>query len=115
MSKFCCTSVTSAAGSSPASVMAANTSYSLPKPQLPMVLPAKSLGEVMPLSAKDTCRVPLRWKTWAMSTMLAPASRLASAFGTQEMAKSAPPLASTSCGTMSTAPSRIVTSRHICS
>ena len=57
-------------------------------------LPAKSAGVVMPLSLNDTCSVPERWKIWAMSAMLAPASRLASALGTQAMAKSASPLAS---------------------
>ena len=50
----------------------------------------------------DTCSVPERWKIWAMLTMLAPASRVASALGTQAMAKSTSPLASCSCGTMST-------------
>ena len=49
---------TSVAGSRPASPIAAKTSYSLPKPQLPIVLPAKSAGDVMPLSAKLTCSVP---------------------------------------------------------
>ena len=44
MSNCCCTSVTSFAGSSPASVIPANSSYSLPKPQLPTFLPRRSAG-----------------------------------------------------------------------
>ena len=47
MSKFWVTRLTSVAGSSPSSLSAANTSYSLPKPQLPMFLPAKSAGSVI--------------------------------------------------------------------
>ena len=112
MSKSCCTSVTSDAGSRPASVSAAKISYSLPNPQLPTVLPAKSVGDVIPWSANETCNVPERWNTCAMSTMFAPASRVASAFGTHAIAKSATPSASCCCGTMSTLPSAIVTSRH---
>ena len=107
------TSVTSVAGSRPSSASAAKISYSLPKPQLPMFLPAKSAGVVIPLSAKLTCRVPERWKIWAMLTMSAPASRLASALGTHARAKSTSPLASCVCGTISTPPSTMVTSRHM--
>ena len=66
----------------------------------------------MPASLNDTCNVPERWNTWAMSTMFAPASRLASAFGTHASAKSTAPSASCCCGTMSTPPSMISTSRH---
>ena len=44
------------------------------------------------------------------STMFAPASRLASALGTQASAKSTSPFASWVCGTMSTPPSRISSS-----
>ena len=69
----------------------------------------------MPLSLNDTCSVPERWKIWAMSVMLAPASRLASALGTHAIAKSASPLASCVCGTISTPPSRISRSMHMSS
>ena len=69
----------------------------------------------MPASLNDTCSVPERWKIWAMLTMSAPASRVASAFGTQAMAKSTSPSASGCCGTMSTPVSMISTSRHIAS
>ena len=112
MLKSCWTSVTSAAGSSPACASPAKTSYSLPNPQLPTVLPAKSAGVVMPESANDTWSVPERWNTCAMSMMSAPASRVASAFGTHATAKSTAPSASGCCGTMSTPPSISSTSRH---
>ena len=65
----------------------------------------------MPLSAHETCSVPLRSKICAMFVMFAPASIDASAFGTHAIAKSTSPAASTSCGTMSTAPGMISTSR----
>jgi hypothetical protein len=54
MSKSCCTSVTSDAGSRFAFASAAKISYSLPNPQLPIVLPAKSAGVVIPESANET-------------------------------------------------------------
>ncbi|OLT20718.1 hypothetical protein BJF78_09080 [Pseudonocardia sp. CNS-139] len=54
MSNCCCTSVTSVAGVSPALVMPANSSNSLPKPQLPTRRPARSAALVMPLFANDT-------------------------------------------------------------
>ena len=98
MLNCCCTRVTSVAGSRPAWLRAAKISNSLPKPQLPMFLPLKSSAVVMPLSAKDSCRVPDRWKIWAMLTMFAPASRVARALGTQAMAKSTWPSASTLLG-----------------
>ena len=47
-----------------------------------------------------------------MSVIFAPCSREASALGTQAMAKSTAPVASWVCGTMSTPPSTMVTSRH---
>ncbi len=86
MSNCCPTSSTSAAGSSPAFVMAAKTSYSLPKPQLPIFLPLKSAAVVMFLSLKDTWSVPERWNTWATLVIIAPCSREARALGTQEIA-----------------------------
>ncbi len=111
MSNACCTSVTSVIGSRPASVSAAKSSNSLPKPHEPTFLPARSSTESMPASANDTCRVPERWKICATSVIIAPCSRLASAFGTHAIAKSAAPSASTVCGTMSAPPSVMVTSR----
>ncbi len=91
--------------------MAASTSFSLPKPHVPIFLPRQSSTVVMPLSAHDTSSVPLRWKTCEMFTILAPSSREPSALGTHERAKSACPEASTCCGAISTAPSLIVTFR----
>ena len=111
MSNCCWTSVTSLAGSSPAFVMPANSSNSLPKPQLPTFLPLSAAGSATVSGFFDTWRVPERWKICAMSVMPAPCSRDCRAFGTQAMAKSALPWARTVCGTMSTPPSRICTSR----
>ena len=86
------------AGSRPALLSAAKTSYSLPKPQLPIFLPAKSsgVGDVGVLD--DTCSVPARWTTWAMFTMFAPASRLRAPWhlGDGELGL---PAASSWCGT----------------
>ena len=110
MLKSCWTSVTSL-GVRPAWVSPANTSYSLPKPHVPIFLPAKSAADVMFLSLNETWSVGERWNTWAMSVIPAPPSRVCNAFGTHAIAKSAWPSASTFCGTMSTAPSRRVTSR----
>ena len=61
MSNCCCTFVTSLAGSRPALVMAANTSYSFPKPQLPTFLPASPAAVVIPESFHETWSVPERW------------------------------------------------------
>ena len=52
----------------------------------------------MSLSLNDTWSVPERWKIWPMSVMAAPCSRDWSALGTQAMAKSALPWASTVWG-----------------
>ena len=54
MSNCCCTSVTSLPGSSPALVIAANSSNSLPKPQLPTFLPLRSAGDLMLAEANET-------------------------------------------------------------
>ena len=110
MSNCCCTSVTSLAGSSPLWRSAASNSNSLPKPQLPTRLPSRSATDSMPSSAQLTCSVPERWKTWPMLVISAPCSRVASALGTQAMAKSALPSATLVWGTMSTPPSTISTS-----
>ena len=67
-------------------VMPANSSNSLPKPQLPIFLPLKSAADVMPLSFQATWYVPERAKICATSVMSAPCSREASAFGTQATA-----------------------------
>jgi len=68
MSNCCWTSVTSLAGFSPAFVMPANSSNSLPKPQLPTFLPLSAAGSVTVSGFFDTWRVPERWKICAMST-----------------------------------------------
>ena len=70
----------------PSCCMPAKSSHSLPKPQLPTFLPAKSAGEVMPASLNETPRVPLRSKICATSVMPAPCSIEPSTLGTQEIA-----------------------------
>ena len=86
MSKACCTTFTSFAGSRPAFVMPAYSSNSLPYPQLPTFLPLKPATSVTEDFFSETCRVPERWKICATSVILAPCSRDASAFGTQATA-----------------------------
>ena len=86
MSNCCCTSVTSVAGSSFALVMPANSSNSLPKPQLPTFLPLRSAAVVMSLSLNETWSVPDFWKICATSVISAPCSRDASALGTHAIA-----------------------------
>ena len=108
MSKLWATNCTSG---TPNFSMAAVSSYSLPKPQLPTGLPAQSEGWVMPESAQDTIRVPERWNTWPTLTSPAPSSLETKALGTQARPNSAPPVATTCWGTISTAPSRMVTFR----
>ena len=66
--------------------MPANSSNSLPKPQLPTFLPFRSAAVVMFLSLNETCSVPERWKTCPTSVISAPCSRDCSAFGTQAIA-----------------------------
>ncbi len=46
-----------------------------------MLRPSKSSGLVIPASTNETCRVPERWKIWAMLTMFAPASRVGEGLG----------------------------------
>ncbi len=86
MSNCCCTRVTSLPGSSPALVIPANSSNSLPKPQLPIFLPLNWPGPVIPLSFQATWYVPERAKIWPTSVIPAPCSREASALGTQATA-----------------------------
>ena len=91
--------------------IAAYSSASLPKPQVPTFLPFQSSGLVMFLSFIATWSVPDRWNGMPMIWTSAPDSREASSFGTQLMPNSALPPATTVAGTMSTPPGRIVTSR----
>jgi hypothetical protein len=86
MSNCCWTSLTSLAGLSPALVMPAKSSNSLPKPQLPTFLPLRSAAVLMFFSLKETWSVPDRWKTWPTSVIPAPCSRDCSALGTQAIA-----------------------------
>src|ERR1700730_4687906 len=71
--------------------------YSLPKNQTPMVLPLRSAGFLMPVSARQVISSPDRLNGWAMLTIGTPFSRAASADGIQSMMTSAPPPAIT-CG-----------------
>jgi len=61
MSNCCWTSVTPLFGSMPAFWRPANSSNSLPKPQLPTFLPLRAAAVVMPLSFQETWSVPERW------------------------------------------------------
>ena len=90
MSKFCLITF-SLVGSSPALVMAANSSGSLPPSHEPIFFPARSAGVRMFLSLKETIRVPERWRIWAIHTRSVPPSRDWSVFGTHETPRSAPP------------------------
>jgi hypothetical protein len=89
----------------------ANSSNSLPKPQLPDLLAGEVLGSVdAGVGPRHLERAgPL--EDLADVRDASPCSREASAFGTQAMAKSAAPVASWVWGTMSTPPSTISTSR----
>ena len=66
--------------------MPANSSHSLPKPQLPTFLPFNWAGSVMFLSLNEICVVALRSKICATLVILAPFSIEPSTFGTQEIA-----------------------------
>ena len=61
MSNCCWTRVTPDFGSTPAFCRPANSSNSLPKPQLPTFLPARLAAVVRPESFHETCNVPERW------------------------------------------------------
>ncbi len=64
----------------------ANSSHSLPKPQLPTFLPLNWAGEVMFLSLKEIWVVALRSKICATLVIFAPFSIEPSTFGTHEIA-----------------------------
>ena len=66
--------------------MPANSSHSLPKPQLPTFLPAKSATGSMFLSLNEICGCRVRSKICATLVILAPFSIEPSTFGTQEIA-----------------------------
>src|SRR5215469_2142134 len=71
--------------------------YSLPKNQTPMVLPFRSAGVLMPVSARQVSSSPDFLNGCAMLTSGTPFSREASAEGIQSTITSAPPPAMT-CG-----------------
>src|SRR5882757_5626565 len=85
--------------------------YSLPPYQIPMVLPLKSVGFLMPVSARQVSSRPDFLKVCEMLTSGTPFSRDASAEGIQSMTTSAPPPAITWGGATSGPPALIVTSR----
>jgi hypothetical protein len=85
--------------------------YSLPKNQTPKVLPLKSAGVLMPVSARHVSIMPERLNGWAILTSGTPFSREARAAGIQSMMTSAPPPAMTCGGAMSGPPGLMVTSR----
>src|SRR5579871_103744 len=85
--------------------------YSLPPYQTPIVLPLKSAGFLMPVSARQVSMRPDRLKVWEMLTSGTPFSREARADGIQSTTTSAPPPAITCGGATSGPPGLIVTSR----
>src|SRR3974390_2447731 len=85
--------------------------YSLPPYQMPTVLPFRSVGFLMPVSARQGRSRPLFLKVWEMLTSGTPFSREARADGIQSTVTSAPPPASTWGGATSGPPGLIVTSR----
>src|SRR3984957_14557761 len=84
--------------------------YSLPPYQTPMVLPLKSVGFLMPVSARQVSSNPERLKVCEMLTSGTPFSREARADGIQSTTTSAPPPAITCGGATSGPPGLIVTS-----
>src|SRR5258707_15125470 len=85
--------------------------YSLPKNHTPMVLPLRSVGFLIPVSARQVISSPDFLNGWEMLTSGTPFSREASADGIQSMMTSAPPPAITWGGATSGPPGLIVTSR----
>src|SRR6202000_1195442 len=81
--------------------------YSLPPYQTPMVLPLKSDGFLMPVSARQVSSRPDFLKVCEMLTSGTPFSREASADGIQSTTTSAPPPAIT-CGGATSGPPRLV-------
>src|ERR1700686_2086315 len=85
--------------------------YSLPPYQTPMVLPLRSVGFLMPVSARQVISSPDFLNGCEMLTSGTPFSRDASADGIQSMMTSAPPPAITWGGATSGPPGLMVTSR----
>src|SRR5215467_7106863 len=85
--------------------------YSLPKNHTPMVLPLRSVGFLIPVSARQVISSPDFLNGWEMLTSGTPFSREASADGIQSIMTSAPPPAITCGGATSGPPGLIVTSR----
>src|SRR5258708_16376646 len=70
--------------------------YSLPPYQIPMVLPLKSVGFLMPVSARQVSSSPDFLKVCEILTSGTPFSRDANAEGSQSTTPPAPPPAITS-------------------
>src|ERR1700733_6479262 len=85
--------------------------YSLPPYQTPMVLPLKSVGFLMPVSARQVSSNPDFLKVLGVLTSGTPFSRDPSADSLQSTVTSAPPPASTCGGATSGPPGLMVTSR----
>src|SRR5271156_2565790 len=84
--------------------------YSLPPYQIPMDLPLKSAGFLMPVSARQVRSSPDFLKVCEILTSGTPFSRDGSADGIQSTTTSAPPPAITCGGATSGPPGLIVTS-----
>src|SRR5258707_5329837 len=85
--------------------------YSLPPYQIPVVLPLKSVGFLMPVSARQVSSSPDFLKVCEILTSGTPFSRDANADGIQSTTTSAPPPAITCGGATSGPPGLMVTSR----
>src|SRR5260370_8201699 len=78
--------------------------YSLPKNHTPMVLPLRSVGFLIPVSARQVISSPDFLNGWEMLTSGTPFSRDANADGIQSTMTSAPPPAITCAGAPSSPP-----------
>ena len=106
MSNGCWTMVTPwlLAGSMPAFVSAANSSYWLPPSQLATFLPFIFAIVLMPELFQVSWVMPERAKTWATLTRSVPLSRAARRLGSQSTPNCACPEATTCSGMMSGPP-----------
>src|SRR5258708_24311842 len=84
--------------------------YSLPPYQIPMVLPLKSVGFLMPVSARQVSSRPDFLKVCEILTSGTPFSRDANADGIQSTTTSAPPPAITCGGATAGPPGFLATS-----
>src|ERR1700730_17617334 len=84
--------------------------YSLPLNQTPMVLPLRSVGFLMPVSARHVSSSPECFDVCEILTSGTPFSREARAEGIQSTTTSAPPPAITCGGATSGPPGLMVTS-----